>query len=294
MDKTQFNKTQRLVNRIQTGNFDDLDVDNLLIAIRESAIEPQFDKLKEICNFIAHPNRDKGLIKDGITRSFYFMLFFEKYITQKEIIDFEQFPIWLKYLLELQLSLYEDKNLPISRERCKQVINSIPKVPKNLSHYSAVKITKNITDLDKILRTLTNSLFAQPVIIQKSFIDDLINLFNNIKIKFNESIIKQQSDNIMNCIAYMLHGKTIIISTDSARLVLFKEEDQIKKMELVSIYGQVEVSMRGTSLNILFCVMQSDLKVTDRFSKELLKKAILNPDDEILLENFVLNLKCND
>ncbi len=57
-------KIQEKLTKIQLNNFNVDDVEILLINIREFAREKEFKLLLEICDFVAHPNRDKGIIYD--------------------------------------------------------------------------------------------------------------------------------------------------------------------------------------------------------------------------------------
>ena len=60
------NKIIKKINKIQEGKFCSEDIEILLINIREFARKNKYVLLLEFCDFVAHPDRDKGIIHDEI------------------------------------------------------------------------------------------------------------------------------------------------------------------------------------------------------------------------------------
>ena len=69
MKKTERIKIQTVINKILSGNFNEIDIDNLFIKLREYSFG--FPLFKEVADFVVHNNeRDKGLTTHTLTYLF--------------------------------------------------------------------------------------------------------------------------------------------------------------------------------------------------------------------------------
>ncbi len=66
MNQRNISKIKEKINVIQSNKFNIDDVEILLINIRDFARDKKFSLLLEFCDFIAHPDRNKGIIHDEI------------------------------------------------------------------------------------------------------------------------------------------------------------------------------------------------------------------------------------
>ncbi|HET7867994.1 MAG TPA: hypothetical protein VFL86_26610, partial [Burkholderiaceae bacterium] len=79
-------KLSQIIGRIQAGNFDANDVDNLLMKLRANAGEQTV--FLEVAHFVAHPDaRDRGPAQQSITAFVDSIQFFQEYVSEKRPLD---------------------------------------------------------------------------------------------------------------------------------------------------------------------------------------------------------------
>lgn len=70
MNQRNTTKVKEKISKIQSNNFEIDDVEILLINIREFARQNGYDLLLEFCDFVAHPDRKKGIIYEQFDISY--------------------------------------------------------------------------------------------------------------------------------------------------------------------------------------------------------------------------------
>ena len=82
-------KLNQVVGRIQAGQFDANDVDNLLMKLRAYAGEKTV--FLEIAHFVAHSDaRDRGLAQESITAFVDSIQYFQEYISEKRPLSIQK------------------------------------------------------------------------------------------------------------------------------------------------------------------------------------------------------------
>ena len=104
-------KAQKLINKIQSGHFDENDVDNLFMKLREYS--QGFSVFREIADFVAHPKeRNKGIINKSLEGFYLSIKFFILYNSANQKLNiFKDFPLWIKDLMLYQVDKCDEKIL---------------------------------------------------------------------------------------------------------------------------------------------------------------------------------------
>lgn len=220
MNYIQREKAGALICRIISGVFDHFDVDSLLIICRNhDSKEILF--FNEVCDFIAHSERKKGVIKNYMDR----MYFGVKIEMKEEELFIDEMPKWVVNFMQLQLEIIGDERLPFSRSKAKQVID------KALKIHGAFRDLSKINDFQPLFNALCFVRIVKPLMDQRSFISDFILSLKNEGLYFDEAGFEKQSNKITSCVLYLLHNRDIIFS------------DKIKgKLYIAEISGKLQIS----------------------------------------------------
>lgn len=86
------------LGRVALGTFTEDDIRLLLISLRERCHGERV--LREIADFVAHPERNKGITTDSLREMYLSMRWFREYVAPKRTLDlFAPFPRWVRDLV---------------------------------------------------------------------------------------------------------------------------------------------------------------------------------------------------
>lgn len=209
MKSLEKTKAQKIVNRIQNGNFDENDVDNLFMRLRASSYKNII--FREIADFVAHNDkRDRGVTNQSLEAMYYSMKYFLEYTSPKISLDIAMpFPIWIKKLIKYQVDKIDEEILrekfSVGKERLKIRIDKGFKDDK--------KTKKTLLKKDKLsMETLHAIQYVMSFIIskeafsQKDLINQIINVLHQNDISFDKDKILAQADKITLCVLLLLHN----------------------------------------------------------------------------------------
>ncbi|HDU8584939.1 TPA: hypothetical protein RG682_000381 [Vibrio alginolyticus] len=93
IDKT---KAQKLVTKLEAGDFDENDVDNLFMRLR--AYSHGNKVFREVADFVAHNDeRNRGITNESLEAFYLSFKFFEEYTSSKKPLDITSpFPLYIK------------------------------------------------------------------------------------------------------------------------------------------------------------------------------------------------------
>ena len=236
MQKKELKIKQRIIE-IENGIFDEDGVKLLLIEIREKLKGETF--LKEICHFVAHSDRDKGICHKKVdVRYAKFKLIEEntKHILNKDFIAKnkhkpERFftDAMLSYIKteKIEKNLFElvilsgiedienDMFIKYYKLSRKQVKRLVTKSYKKDNGYYVTKTTLNQTDflfLDDILKFIRGTITGKPAFTQKEILADFIvglkRLSYELGYKLDLEKIQKHKNDLIVCILSLLHDST--------------------------------------------------------------------------------------
>lgn len=254
MDEIQRYKAQRIIQRIESGKFSDLDLDSLLIYVRDHISGNDLWVFKDICNFIAHPQRDRGIIKDRLDKTYYWILYLNTY-NDLNLIDALRFPVWLRKFLLLQLEDFREESLPYSKKRARQILN----IPKPQPETDTLDISANMPFV-QLAKILIETFTVESIFSQKDFIKGLIAAMQHCGLLFNEDNFYLNGDKITVCLIYILYGKVInVVESESTKISLSLDNDG-----KILLMGSVKIFTNTIS----FCIVDTEL-IYSKWSNEI-------------------------
>ena len=135
MKSIEKGKVQKIVDKIQSGNFDENDIDNIFMKLR--AYSANFNVFREIADFVAHNDeRDRGLVNQALEHMYLSIRFFLDYQGEnKKSLDIGvPFPSWILKLMKYQVERANESDLKtkfnVTRSRLISRIDSSFKVDK--------------------------------------------------------------------------------------------------------------------------------------------------------------------
>lgn len=240
MNQKQLDNTVRRIRSIENESFTEDDIKLLLIEIRDILKGESF--LREICHFVAHPNRDKGICHKRIDSRFAkFKYYKEKtdlYFTEEFIKQHKGKPErfftdkFLSYLktekvekklfelviidgideIENQLFL---KYYNMNKKQVKKLIKSSYNLINSHYHVSTSLSVKEFLFLDDILKFIRGCMTGKSVFtkneLQNDFLKALHRVENSNKLVFDTKKIKAQLDDVIVTIFSIIHESTLIL-----------------------------------------------------------------------------------
>lgn len=203
------NKAQKLVEKIQTNQFDENDIDSLFMRLR--AYSKGKHIFREIADFVAHNDaRDRGLANKSLETMYLRMKFFVEYNSPKKSLDISsKFPLWIKRLMLLQVDKFDEKSLKdkfnVSKQRLKNRIDIGFKEDKK-AKTAILKKGKLSNDTFDAIQHVMSFLISQPAFTQEELISELISVIQTNGIELNQNLFLLQADKITLCTMLLLHN----------------------------------------------------------------------------------------
>ncbi|MDC5305315.1 hypothetical protein NRA40_10490 [Acinetobacter baumannii] len=269
-------KFLKIIKKLESGNFDENDIDNLFMKLRPYC--KNHKKFLELSHFVAHNDiRDRGLINTTLEHM-YFSFQFATMYSLKDGVGLnimEPFPLWILKLIKYEA--YEiDSNKFLEKYKFSRT-SFLEKVKKSfkldskqgLAIYSKKSISPEFfSALEDCLRTVRSKIIFN----QNEVIDEIISVLNSNNISFNEKNIRNNSDKIMICILLLLHnaeyeieskylGKTYIDYHPRKKgpTALPSEDNYIN----LSITGSYKIEIEDRVLDITSPMVLTNLSVTE-------------------------------
>ena len=230
--------------KLENNSFDENDIRLLLIEIRELLDNESF--LKEVCHFIAHPDRDKGICHSRINSRHAKMKFskegmenlkkngvFEnnkdkswEFFSEKILsyintnkIEKKLFEIIIKEGIEeiddeMFLKFYK-----ISKTEVKNFVLKFYKIEKGFYILKTEISEKEYKLLDDLLKFIRGTITGKSAFNQKDLETELLQgierISNNEKLTINIEMIKESFESIVVCIISILHEANFILFDNS-------------------------------------------------------------------------------
>jgi hypothetical protein len=267
----------RLVNKIVSGDFEDLTVRELLFELRDYSDKKSL--FRELAHFIAHPERDQGKFVEYIISYSQEIKFIWEFMYHKKPFDLHKpFPIYI-------LDCIYKKIDKIDKTELQNKFNFTPhKLKKEINkHIIKDKNTNTAYLMNSAAPELYNVIFyclskfgiQKEILDQDVIINDIIKTLKSNDILFNENEFKKMSNKIMLCILLLLHLKTLQVDKNSNEelpycSILFDQIGNKRKELYLGLYGILN-SPEYDTIKITFPIISTNLLLTEYCDNQLLK-----------------------
>lgn len=196
--KEQF-KVHQLVDRIQRGNFDANDVDNLLMKLRPYAGNRKV--FREIADFAAHSDaRDRGLAQQSILGFVDSIRYFQEYASEKRTLELDKtFPAYVYRLFLSQARLSDERKLradyKMSHATLERKIEANFSVDKKTGTCS-LRNNKGGVELLAALQFVTGFIHSRTAFSLHDFHEELKEVMRVQRVAFEEAAWGRQSDRV--------------------------------------------------------------------------------------------------
>jgi hypothetical protein len=276
-------KAQRTIQKIESGAFEDTDVDNLFMRLR--AFSAGYNVFREIADFVAHNDaRDRGVTNKSLEAFYLNMRYFCEYASPGVSLDISTpFPIYVKRLMKYQVDRSNEQELKakfrVTRERLKSRIDSLFKVDKKSgTAYLKGRIGKETFDA---LSYVLGFIHSRPAFTQDDLLNELVLVLKKNKLTFDEQVIRKRGNRIALCVLTLLHHTTFDfkghqlghchISSEKTAIphnVKYIDENGNEvpleeEFGTLQVNGDVVVQYNGRDLTVSHPVFTTELKVEE-------------------------------
>jgi hypothetical protein len=205
------NKAQKLILKIEKGQFDENDIDSLFMRMR--AYSNKMPVFREIADFVAHNDqRDRGLANQSLETMYLRMKYFLEYNSPKKSLDISSpFPLWIKRLMVLQVNKFKESVLKekfnVTQQRLKSRIENAFKVDKK-NKTATLKDGKLSQQTLEAIQHIMGFLVSDVAFTQEELITELVNVIVSNKLQIEKDLFLKQSDKIALCTLLLLHNAT--------------------------------------------------------------------------------------
>lgn len=284
MKSIEKNKAQKIVDKIQSGMFDENDVDLLFLKLR--AYSSGYPIFREVSDFVAHnDNRDRGIANKSLETMYLSVMFFLEYTSPKKNLDIgSPFPLWIKKLIKLQVDKSDPNTLKekfnVTKDRLKSRIdNGFKDNKKNKT--TLLKNGKLSQETLLAIQHVLSFISGNHSFTQKDLIGEVISVIKSNDIKIDDEKFHVQSDKVTLCTLLLFHRATFDFKGHKAGMCQISSEkssisyntrfvdadgNEVENNETygnLQIGGTVILDKDGKDLSIGHTVMSTDLKVDD-------------------------------
>lgn len=290
MKPVEKSKTQKLIGKMETGNFDENDIDSLFMKLR--AYSAGFPIFREISDFVAHNDlRNRGLANQSLETMYLRMKYFVEYNSPKKTLDLSSpFPIWIKKLMKLQVHKSDAVDLRakfnVTKKRLISRIDGAFKEDKknNIAVYKNGKLSQETFIAIQHVMSFIN---ANAEFGQNELIDELVAVLKKNQVSFDESALRSVADKITICTLLLFHhsqfdfkghklGRSEISSekhsiSHNTRYVDANgnEVEHAETFGNLSVQGTITLQNDGRDISITHTIMSTNLDAEKWCSEEL-------------------------
>jgi hypothetical protein len=283
-------KTQRTIDRIQRGDFNDEDVEVVILRLREYS--RSFQVFREVANFVAHNDvRDQGITNKSLDAFYLAFKYGMDYIGSEKKLDItKRFPSYVMYLLVHQLrscsnaSLREHLNM--SRKQVGDILKSV--FIEDECSKTCVLANDKITRSEfLVLQHLLGFIKVRPVFTPHEFMLEFFKVLKSVGIVFCQSSLELQRPKIILSIGLLLHMTKFKLGDGTYVTCLFNSDfqwvaDGISPSDdgfgMLSVYGEVEYVTGGQPFKMIYSLFDTELKASNSCHERMFK-AENHPED---------------
>jgi hypothetical protein len=284
-------KVQKIVEKIESGHFDENDIDNIFMKLR--AYSKNFLVFREIADFVAHNDeRDRGLVNQALEHMYLSIRFFLDYQgdNTKKLDISEPFPSWIIKLMKYQVDKVDESSLKkkfnVSKSRLISRIENSFKIDKEKALYKDGKLSQTTFEAISYCMSFIS---GTPKFTQDDLVSELIGVLRLNQIVFNEQMIQEQANKITICTLLLFQNSTFSfkgyklgqckISADKDAIpynMKFVDVDgnpveHIESFGNLSVQGTVTLNHDNRDLNIAHTIMSTSLSAEEWCDNSLFK-----------------------
>jgi hypothetical protein len=236
MQKKDIKIIQR-IKKIENGTFDEDDVKLLLIEIREKLKGETF--LREVCHFVAHSDRDKGIChkkvdvryakfkfvdehtKKVLTKEFveqnkdkperFFTDAMLSYISSEKIEKNKFELLIISGIDDLENEMFQ-KYYKLTKKQVKKLVTKAYRLSNGFYIPKTTITAKEFQFIDDILKFIRGTITGRPAFTDKDILADFLQglkrLSSEIKYNVDFELIKKNKSDLIVCIISLLHDCT--------------------------------------------------------------------------------------
>lgn len=200
-------KTQKIINKVQIGSFDENDVDKLFMSLRE--FSNGYRVFREIADFVAHNDtRNKGSTNETLERTYLSFKYYIEYIYyNKPLVIDRPFPTWIKKFINYQIdSADKEKLRTIYNVNKKTLKNRVNKGFKDNKNGKSILINNKLSHQTLLaIGFVMNFIHLKIVYTQDELIKETIEVIKKNDLDLNIDNFKKHSDYFTLCTLLLLH-----------------------------------------------------------------------------------------
>lgn len=301
-------KIQKLLAKLESGSFDENDVDNLFMRLRAYSHGNRI--FREVADFVAHNDeRNQGIATDSLEAFYLSFKYFLEYVSPKKSLDIgSPFPLYVKKLMKYQVGKCKENDLRdkfnVTKLRLASRIDSLFAEDKKQS-LAFMKKLKISEDTLKAIQHLLSFIGSQPAFDQEQVVSELLKVIKANKFSVNESNILKNSDKIALCVMLLLHDATFEygahkqgfckISCDNTSISHkqrfidadgnpVEHEESFGKLQVL---GYVILDKDGKDLTVCYPLMSTNLSAEDWCDDEMFVIEPLSEDHPLYLQKKI-------
>jgi len=276
----EFAKLNQTVLRIQSGKFDENDVDNLLIRLRPYGGKSSV--FLDVAHFVAHPDvRDRGIAQKSMTAFSDSMRYLMEYSSEKRPINLgAPFPAYLQRLFISQTLLSDEGRLKADFKMSHASL--IKKIESNFlvdkkAGVCTLRPNKGGIELIEALRFVTGCIHSRPAFHIQIFHQEMKEIMRAQGVNFNEQVWDAQSDRISLAILCLMSNTTFQLEDGNQATCKLETENNFRILAgqrrlptgtvtsepssygSLTILGEVTIRNRKDPLRVSFPLIATDL-----------------------------------
>lgn len=283
-------KTHKIIRKIESGDFDGNDVDNLFMRLR--AYSNGCLIFREVADFVAHNNeRNRGMINDSLKGFYLRMKFFIEYSdTNKKLDIAKPFSRWIKDLIIYQIRMTEEAVLiskyKVTKDRLITRVKKGFKDNKNGNYTHLVEGKLSLNTL-KAIQFVMNYLYVKEVYNQSTLLNEIIKVIQKNNLEIDLEKLMNQSDCFTVHTMLLMHNTQFNISSKrkgycyitSENLEISHNTTHVDKSGNIIDYkesfgnllinGTIFIEREGKDLGISHTIMTTNLSAENFCEKEM-------------------------
>ncbi len=234
-------KAKKAVDRIQSGAFDELEVESLFMRMR--AYSRGNEVFREAADFVAHNNaRDKGIINDSIDAIYLAIKFLNEFTAEKQLYFDRPFPCYVLKLLKYKLASFSEAELKrgvgVSRSSIQKILNDgfVDVVPK----VSKVAKDRAISEREiEIFSFLLSRLVIGEAFSPAEIVNQLVRVLSSNAVPFSEPLLRANENAVVLCFALLTHQAEFCLSAGGRGFSEITVADESMMMFVDGVFAPV-------------------------------------------------------
>lgn len=261
-------KARKALAKIESGTFDENDLEILMIRLRPYSQDCRI--FREAADFVAHNDeRNKGLVNESLDAFALSFKYFQEFQgTGKNLLPiFDDFPSYVKNLLIYQVDKFSDdkikEELSMTKHQLRELVRDVVRKGGKPGTCTVRPSTKK-RKIDA-LGLLLGRIIVKPVFSRGEFMSDLRKVIHLNGIELDSDKFNVQEPKIILLFSLLMHRVVFTLSEGGSAVCHMRADDNILK-----IIGTCEVANRPPKVS--YCVFDTEIVASEVVSVELVEQ----------------------